>query len=62
MKQVKTEDNRTMCEICSKLTIKTEEKRHVCRSGCFTVNCQLLLFFKISHIALVFQLSNLTSK
>ena len=37
------------CEICSKLTIKTPERRHWCCSGVFIVN-----FEHISHLVLVF--------
>ena len=38
-----------MCEICSKLTIKTQGQRHWHRSGVFIVN-----FEHISHLLLVF--------
>ena len=38
-----------MCELCSKLTTKTPERRHLRRSSVFIVN-----FEHISHIALVF--------
>ena len=37
-----------MCEICSKLIIKTPERRQWCRSGVFIVN-----FKQISRIVLV---------
>ena len=37
-----------MCQIFSKLTIKTQERRHLRRSGIFIVN-----FEQISHIVLV---------
>ena len=40
-----------MCEIGSKLTIKTTEQRHLRRSGVFIVN-----FEPILHIILVFPL------
>ena len=40
-----------MCEVCSKLTKKTPERRHCRRSGVFIVN-----FERISHIVLVFPL------
>ena len=42
---------RKRCEICSKLTIKTPERRqhHWCRSGVFNVN-----FEHIPHLVLVF--------
>ena len=46
--------NRTLCEICSKLTIKTPEPRHWCRSGDFIVN-----FEQILQIVLVFLLLTL---
>ena len=41
----KNENIRTICEICSKLTIKTLERRHWCRSSVVIVN-----FEQISHI------------
>ena len=43
-----------MCEICSKLTIKTPEQRQWRRSGAFIVN-----FEQISHIVLIFPLLTL---
>ena len=42
------------CEICSKLTIKTPERRHWRRFGVFIVN-----FEHISHLSLVFLLLTL---
>ena len=36
--KVKNRNTRTMCEICSKLTIKTPEQCHWRRSGVFIVN------------------------
>ena len=45
---------RTICEICSKLTIKTIERRQWRRSGVFIVN-----FEHISHLVLVFLLFTL---
>ena len=47
-------NTRTRCEICSKLTIKTPERRHWRRSGVFIVNCE-----HISHFVLVFLLLTL---
>ena len=47
-------NNRTRGEICSKLTIKTLERRHWSLSGVFIVN-----FENISHLALVFLLLTL---
>ena len=44
----------TRCEICSKLTIKTPERRQWRRSGAFIVNYE-----QISHLALVFLLLTL---
>ena len=44
-------------EICSKLTIKTPERRHCRRSGVFIVK-----FENISHIFLVFLLLNLNKQ
>ena len=48
-------NTRTMCEICSKLTIKTPERRRWRRSGIFIVN-----FEQIFHIVLVFLLLTLS--
>ena len=48
-------NTRTMCEICSKLTIKSPERRHLRSSGVFIVN-----FAQISHIVLVFLLLTLS--
>ena len=47
---------RTMCEICSELTIKTPERRHD------VVLMPLLLTLNISHIVLVFPSSTLNQK
>ena len=44
-------NNRTWCEICSKLTIKIPERRQWRRSSVFIVN-----FGYISHLVLVFLL------
>ena len=38
-----------MCEICSKLIIKSSERRQLCRSGVFIVD-----FEHISHTVLLF--------
>ena len=55
MFKVNNRDTRTMCEICSKLTINLPERRRR-RSGIFIVN-----FEHISHLALVFLLLTLSS-
>ena len=47
--EVNNGNTRTMCEICSKLTIKTPEQYQWSRYGVFIVN-----FEQISDIALVF--------
>ena len=47
--KVNNRNTRTRCEICSKLTIKTPERRHWRRSGVFIDN-----FEHISHFVLVF--------
>ena len=52
---VNNRKTRTRCEICSKLTKKTPEKRQWCRSGGFIAN-----FEQISHLVLVFVLLTLT--
>ena len=49
--KVNNGNNRTMGEICSKLTIKAPERRQPRRSSVFTVN-----FEQILHILLVFPL------
>ena len=55
MFKVNNRNTRTRCEICSKLTIKTPERRYWCRSGVFIV-----YFEHISHLVLVFLLLTLT--
>ena len=52
MFKVNNRNNRTRCEICSKLTIKTPERQR--RSGVFIVN-----FEYMSHLVLVFLLLTL---
>ena len=47
--KVNNRNTRTRCEICSKLTIKTSERRHWRLSGVFIVD-----FEHISHLVLVF--------
>ena len=44
-------NTRARCKICSKLTIKTPERQHWCRSVVFIVN-----FEHISHLVLAFLL------
>ena len=53
--KVNNRNTRTRCEICSKLIIKTPERRHWRHSGVFIVN-----FEHISHLVLVFLLLTLT--
>ena len=53
--KVNNTNTRTRCEICSKLTIKTQELRHWLHSGVFIVN-----FEHISHLVLVFLLLTLS--
>ena len=55
MFNVNNMNTRTRCKICSKLTIKTPERRHWRRSGVFIFN-----FERISHIILVFLLLTLS--
>ena len=52
MFKVNNRNNRARCEICSKLTIKTTERRHLRRSGVFIVN-----FEHISHFVLLLTLN-----
>ena len=52
--KVDNRNTRARCEICSKLTIKTPERRHWRRSDVFIVN-----FEHISHLVLVFLLLSL---
>ena len=47
--KVNDRNTRARCETCSKLTIKTPERRHWRLSGVFIVN-----FEHISHLVLVF--------
>ena len=54
MLKVNNRNTRTRCEICSKLTTKTPERRHWCHSGIFIVN-----FEHISHLVLVLPLASL---
>ena len=49
--KVNNKDTRETCKTCSKLTLKTPERRHWNRSGVFIVN-----FEHISHLFLVFLL------
>ena len=49
--KVNKKDTRKTCKICSKLTMKTPERRHLHRSGVFIVN-----FEHISNLFLVFLL------
>ena len=52
--KVNNRNTRTSYEICSKLTIKTPERRQWCRFGVFIIN-----FEHISHRVLVFLLLTL---
>ena len=52
--KVNNRNTRTRCEIRSKLTMKTPERRQWRRSGVFIVN-----FERISHLVLVFLLLTL---
>ena len=54
MFQVNNRNTRTRCEICSKLLIKTSERRHWRRSGVFIVK-----FEHDSHLVVVFLLLTL---
>ena len=49
MFKVNNRNTRTRCQICSKLTVKTSERRKWRRSGVFIAN-----FKHISHLVLVF--------
>ena len=52
--KVNDRNTRTRCDVCSKLTIKTLERRHWRRSSVFIVN-----FERISRLVLVFLLLTL---
>ena len=52
--KVNNRNTRKRCEVCSKLTVKTPERRHWRRSGVFIVN-----FNHISHFFLEFLLLTL---
>ena len=54
MFKVNNRNTRPRCEICSKLTIKKQERRHWRRCGVFIVN-----FEHISNLVLVFLVLNL---
>ena len=54
--KVSNRNTRTRCKICSKLTIKTSERRLWRRSGIFIVN-----FEHISYLVLVFLLLTLST-
>ena len=45
MFKVNSRNTRTRCEICSKLTIKTPERRHWRLSGVFIVNFEHISLF-----------------
>ena len=55
--KVNDRNTRTRCEICSKLTVKTPERRHLRCSGVFNIK-----FEHSSYPVLVFQLLTLRSK
>ena len=57
MIKVSNRNIRARSEVCSKLTIKTPERRHWCRSDVFIVN-----FEYISHLVLVFPLLTLSKE
>ena len=46
--EINNRNTKTMCETCSKLTIKIPERRQWCRSGVFIVN-----FENILHVSVV---------
>ena len=48
--KVNNRNNRTRCEICSKLTIKIPERRQWCRSGVWSERGGVLYFMSISYI------------
>ena len=55
MFRVNNRNTRTRCQICSKLTIKTPERRHCRHSGVFIFH-----FEHISHLVLLFLLLTLS--
>ena len=42
-----------VCEICSKVTIKTSERRYLRRSGVFIGNFKQLLYIVLAFILLI---------
>ena len=52
MFKVNNQNARTRCEICSKFTIKTPERRHWCLSGVFVVNFELFSYFVLVFLLL----------
>ena len=52
MLKVNNRNTRTMSEICSKLTIKTPEQRHLRRSGVFIVNFEHTLYHVLPFLLL----------
>ena len=54
MVKVNNRNTRTSCEICSKITIKTQKRRYCRHSDVFVVNIK-----RVSHLFLVFILLTL---
>ena len=57
MFQVNNRNTKTMCETCSKLTIKTAERRQWLHSGIFIVNFEHILDFVLVILLLTFSTS-----
>ena len=54
--KVNNEDNRTMCQICSKLTITTTERYSWRRSSVFIVNFEQILHIVLAFLLLTFNM------
>ena len=50
MFKVNNRNTRTRCEICSKLTIKTPQRRHMRHSGVFIVSFEHISHLSLAHI------------
>ena len=56
--KVNNRNTKTRCEICSKLTLKTPERRHWSRSTVFTVNFEHVIASWVKTLAVLFFFGN----